>query len=96
MNDNLNVLIGKRLKILRTNSKLSQQTLSTMLGLSRSMYAQFERGESLVPVSLLIKVSKLNDISIDSILNFKDVIYFYDMNEDTILLNKIKQLILKN
>ncbi len=60
--------IGKKLKTLRNNSKLSQQKIADMLSISRSSYSHYETGRSLINSLTLYTICKTFTISADDIL----------------------------
>lgn len=58
----------ERLKLLRTNAKLTQQEIASRLGVERSTYVKYERGSSDPPSSTLVRLADMFDVSVDYIL----------------------------
>lgn len=62
----------KRLYDLRTDNELTQQQVADYLMCNRQVYARYERGIREIPVSMLIKLSKLYNVSTDYILELNN------------------------
>lgn len=62
----------KRLYDLRTDNDLTQQQVADYLTCNRQVYARYERGIREIPVSMLIKLAKLYNVSTDYILELND------------------------
>lgn len=62
----------KRLYELRADNDLTQQQVADYLTCNRQVYARYERGFREIPVSMLIKLSKLYNVSVDYILELAD------------------------
>lgn len=60
---------GEFLKELRVKNNLSQEKLGEILGVSRQSVSKWEQGYALPDTENLINISKLYNISVDSILN---------------------------
>lgn len=58
----------RRLRDLREDHDLSQKKLSARLGMSQTGYSKYETGENDIPTDILIKLSRLYDVSIDYLL----------------------------
>lgn len=58
----------KRLRDLREDHDLSQKKLSARIGMSQTGYSKYETGENDIPTDILIKLSRLYDVSIDYLL----------------------------
>lgn len=58
----------QRIHDLRIDHDMTQQQVADYLVCNRLVYARYERGEREIPVSMLIKLAKLYDTSIDYIL----------------------------
>ena len=67
-NSNLNLTIGKNLQILRKKNKLTQAKLGEKLNYSDKAVSKWEKGESLPPIDVFYKISRLYNVSIDSIV----------------------------
>jgi len=61
----------KRLKELREEHEYTQEYLATYLKINRIVYSRYENGTREIPVSYLIKLSELYDVSIDYIVENK-------------------------
>jgi transcriptional regulator with XRE-family HTH domain len=64
--------LGKRLKQLRTSSRLTQEKLSIATGLSQTYISGLESGTRNPSIKTLDKLAKALDVSISDITNFKD------------------------
>lgn len=62
------VLIGKRIKNLRTKYKYTQRELAEIVGVTKSTIAAYENDSRLPSFDVLIKMAKVFKVSIDSIL----------------------------
>ncbi len=62
----------KRLYELRTDHDMTQKEIADHLICNRQVYARYENGTRELPVSMLIKLSKLYGVSTDYILGLKD------------------------
>ncbi len=61
----------KRIHDLRNDNDLTQQQVADYLMCNRQVYARYERGVREIPVSMLIKLAKLYNVSIDYILELE-------------------------
>lgn len=66
--ENLNPRPLIRLKELRTSAKLTQQEVAAHLGVERSTYVKYERGNSDPPSSALVKLADMFGVSVDYLL----------------------------
>lgn len=83
--------IGRKIKNLRTINKLSQDELARKLQINRNYLSRIETGKSEPSSSILISLSQLFNISIDSLLDLKEK--NKTLEEKIITLNeKIKHL----
>ena len=62
----------QRLYDLRTDHDLTQQQVADYLVCNRQVYARYEQGKREIPVSMVIKLSKLYNTSTDYILGLTD------------------------
>jgi len=60
-----------RIHDLRIDNDLSQQQVADYLMCNRQVYARYERGIREIPVSMLIKLAKLYNVTVDYILELK-------------------------
>ena len=57
-----------RLRDLREDHDWSQTTLAKMLEMSQTGYSKYETGENDIPTSILIRLARIYDTSIDYLL----------------------------
>ena len=62
----------KRISDLRVDNDMTQQQVADYLICNRNVYARYERGEREIPVSMVIKLAELYNVSTDYILGVKD------------------------
>ena len=62
----------KRLYDLRTDNDLTQQQVADFLTCNRQVYARYEHGIREIPISMLVKLAKLYNVSIDYIVGLTD------------------------
>ena len=63
--------IGKRIKNIRTQRKLSISNFSTKLGINKEMVEKIEEYGKKVSASLLIDICNLLDVNFDSLLKYE-------------------------
>jgi len=61
--------VGRKLKQLRERSGISQEKLAAMLELPRPAISQIERGERTITADELMKISKIFNVSMETILD---------------------------
>ncbi len=61
----------KRIYELRVDQDLTQQQVADYLMCNRQVYARYERGIREIPVSMLIKLAELYQVSVDYLLGLK-------------------------
>ena len=66
------MLIGKRIKEIRTENKLSQKQFGEILSVSQDTISLWETGKSLPSAEFLIAISKTFNVSVDYILKLTD------------------------
>lgn len=66
--ENLNFIIGKNLQFLRKKNKFTQFELAEKLNYSDKSISKWEKGDSLPPIDVFYKLSKLYNVSLDSIV----------------------------
>ena len=71
--ENLNSIIGKNLQILRKKNKFTQAQLGERLNYSDKAVSKWEKGESLPPIEVFYKLSRLYKVSLDSIVGMEKV-----------------------
>lgn len=90
-------MIGKIIKELRTNQKLTQKELAESLNLTPKMVSFYELGQRTPPSDIIIKLSKIFNVSTDYLLGVTSSDNQSKTNnqisaEDLELLQKIKNL----
>lgn len=65
-------MVFKRLYDLRTDNDLTQKQVAEYLACNRQVYARYENGYREIPVSMIIKLAKLYNVSTDYILGLTD------------------------
>lgn len=71
--DKLNVIIGKNLQILRKRNRITQAQLAERLNYSDKAVSKWEKGESLPPIDIFYKLSRMYKVSLDSIVGEEKV-----------------------
>lgn len=67
------MILGKRLKELRTLKKLTQTDVANVLGVERSTYGKYETGDSSPDYEKLIQLAEFFDVSVDYLLGKTDI-----------------------
>lgn len=62
----------KRIRDLREDKDLTQTQMAKLLNMSQTGYSKYETGENDIPTAILIKLSKIHNVSIDYILDQTD------------------------
>lgn len=62
----------QRMRDLREDSDLTQQSVADYLGTSQTMYARYERGANELPIHHLISLCKLYNVSADYLLGLSN------------------------
>lgn len=68
----MQIFLGKRLKELREERKLTQKQLSDLLKINSVTYLHYEKSQREPPLSLLADIAKFYDVSVDYLLGLKD------------------------
>ena len=63
----------QRLRDLRNDRDLNQTQVAKMLGMSQTGYSKYETGENDIPTQILIKLSRIYNVSIDYLLEESDI-----------------------
>ena len=58
----------RRIRDLREDKDLNQTQVAKMLGMSQTGYSKYETGENDIPTTILIKLAKFYNTSIDYLL----------------------------
>ena len=61
-----------RIRDLREDRDLNQTAVAKMLGMSQTGYSKYETGENDIPTSILIKLARFYDTSVDYLLGETD------------------------
>ncbi|WP_245946747.1 helix-turn-helix domain-containing protein [Paenibacillus cellulosilyticus] len=75
--------IGQRLKQVRLNKGLSAVEVCKQLNIGTSSMSNYERGERMPSLEILIKISELYEMSIDELVGVRK----YDTDEDAWLMD---------
>lgn len=67
----------QRIRDLREDSDKNQTQIAQMLGMSQTGYSKYETGENDIPTSVLIKLARYYNTSIDYLLGETDDIKRY-------------------
>ncbi len=62
----------KRIRDLREDNDLTQIAISKKLSCSQQVYSNYELGQRDIPTDILIKLSKIYNVSVDYILGISD------------------------
>lgn len=62
----------QRIRDLREDADLSQTELAAKLGMSQTGYSKYETGENDIPTAILIKLSKIYNVSVDYMLGISN------------------------
>jgi len=58
----------QRIRDLREDHDLTQRKLAEKIGMSQTGYSKYETGENDIPTTILIRLSRLYNVSIDYLL----------------------------
>ncbi len=61
-----------RLRDMREDNDLTQAQVAEVLGIDQRVYSNYEIGKREIPVHLLIKLSKMYEVSTDYLLGLKN------------------------
>lgn len=62
----------KRIRELREDNDLTQKAMAEKLNCSQQVYSNYELGQRDIPTDILIKLSKIYNVSADYILEISD------------------------
>jgi len=62
-----------RLKALREDADITQQTMADYLHIKQNTYSQYENGQRQLPIDVLILLAKYFNVSTDYILELTDI-----------------------
>lgn len=63
----------KRIKDLREDNELKQETIAKELNITRQQYGLYEVGKRTITIDLLIKLAKYYNVSLDYLTNLSDI-----------------------
>ncbi|WP_135081796.1 helix-turn-helix domain-containing protein [Terasakiella sp. SH-1] len=81
--DQVNIKVGRRLRLKRELAGLSQAILGQAIGVSRIKIGQYESGQSAIPASHLFKLSQYFKI---------DVCYFFSVEEQPTPVSDLEEI----
>lgn len=55
----------QRIKDMRVDADLKQETIAKYLGIRQNVYSRYERGSQTIPLPLLIKLADFYNVSLD-------------------------------
>ena len=61
-------IMYKRIRELREDKDLTQKKMAELINCSQQVYSNYELGQRDIPTDILIKLSKIHDVSVDYIL----------------------------
>lgn len=64
--------VYKRVRDLREDSDKTQSQIAQMLGMSQTGYSKYETGENDIPTTILIKLARYYNTSVDYLLGETD------------------------
>ncbi len=82
----------ERIKELRTSSKISQQEMANILGITRSTYSMWESKNDIFPLKRLIDLCNYFDVSLDYIFSLTDTKQYKPNKKDVDLTTSGKRL----
>ena len=63
----------QRIRHLREDKDLSQQTIADFLNIQQRTYSRYETGEREIPLEALCKLADFHHVSVDYLLNRTDI-----------------------
>lgn len=63
----------RRIRDLRSDHDYTQSQIAKLLNMSQTGYSKYELGTNDIPTSILIKLAKIHNVSIDYLLEETDV-----------------------
>ena len=80
-------ILSENLKTIRKKLKCTQGALSEVLGIGFRTYVRYEAGERDAPVSILVKLARLGELSLDRLLTTKVLLEELQIPDHKILPN---------
>ena len=69
----MQIFLGKRLKELRLENKLTQKQVAEKLNINSVTYLHYEKDQREPPLSLLAEIAIFYDVSVDYLLGLKNI-----------------------
>ena len=69
-----------RIRYMREDNDIKQQTLADYLGCRQPTYANYELGNREIPLDIIIKLARYYNTSVDYLLGLTDIIEPYPRN----------------
>lgn len=66
--------IGKRLKFIRVSNRLNQIEIANKIDISLKSYSDYELDKTQIPVATLKKISDIFNVSLEFLINGKDLL----------------------
>lgn len=73
-----------RIRDLRENMDINQTKMAKLLNMSQTGYSKYETGENDVPTTILIKMARIHNVSVDYILGETDIRDRYPRSKNNI------------
>ena len=67
-----NVIVGDRLKLIRTQKGITQKTLCKNINVIITTYAGYEQGKQATPTEIIVRIAKYFNISADYIIGLSN------------------------
>jgi len=90
------LIIGKRLRQLRTSAEMTQKELSQKLNLTPKMISFYEQGERVPPADILVKLADIFNVSADYLLGISDFPKYNSVSptsEENFLCDRLEKLL---
>lgn len=69
----MQIFLGKRLRELRLENKLTQKQVAEKLNINSVTYLHYEKDQREPPLSLLAEIAIFYDVSVDYLLGLKNI-----------------------
>lgn len=78
----MSIVFGKKLKEIRTKSKLTQSNIAAILKMNKATVCKWEKGELEPDIETLKKLAMILDVSVDELIDFNK--YDYILEKQTL------------
>lgn len=68
----MEIVLGKRLKELRSDRGMTQKQLACALGLNAVTYLHYEKGQREPPLAVLVQIAQYFEVSVDYLLGLTE------------------------